>query len=603
MLKKSGSHASPPAPRKDPVLAGLAFAALALFAFWAFAPVLSADFINFDDGDYVLSNPQVRAGLSPKGALWALTATHASNWHPLTWASHMLDVSLFEMNAGAHHRTNVLLHLANAGLLLLALRRLTGRFWPSLVVAGLFALHPLRVESVAWVAERKDVLSGFFFFLALYLYAGYGRRLALKSYLALAAVTALGLMAKSMLVTLPCVLLLLDYWPLARFARREHAKARGDARHKVRLKQRPAAKRKAAKTAPLENAAPQSRAIEGFTRCVLEKIPLLLLSGGTAWLTILASRQAGALASLQELGLASRVANACAAYAQYLAKLLAPTGLAVYYPIRAVPAWEAGLAVALLVGITAAAVWLRRRAPYVLVGWLWFLGMLAPVVGLVQVGGQAMADRYTYLPAVGLYLAVVWGAAELMERFDRQKLLRPAVASLLVLAIVALGLATRTQAGYWKNTETLYERTLAVTEKNFIIHYNYASFLSAQGREAEALAQYEASLAAHPGYAKSLNNAAWLLATSADPALRNPARSVELARKGVAVAGANPGMLDTLAAALAAAGDYAAAADTAREAEARAVAAGSQALAADIGSRRELYAQGLPYHAKNKEEQ
>jgi len=559
-------RSTPRAPRKDPVLAALAALALVLFAAWAYAPVLQAQFINFDDTDYVTANEQVRAGLSAAGTLWAFTATHASNWHPLTWLSHMLDVQLFGLDAAAHHRTNLVLHLANTVLLLLALRRLTGRFWPSLAVAGLFALHPLHVESVAWVAERKDVLSSFFFFLALYLYAGYGRTPSAGRYIALCGATALGLMAKPMLVTLPCVLLLLDYWPLERLAH----------------------------NAPEKQGAPGklTRRRLSFLRLAAEKLPLLALAGLAAFMVIAASRQAGAMASLDELGMTARIANAVAAYLDYLIKLVAPTGLAVYYPLRTTPAWEAAVAAFLLLAISTAAFTLRRKAPYLLVGWLWFLGMLVPVVGLVQVGGQAMADRYTYLPALGLFLALVWGAADLAAQRKAYKI---AAALAGLVTFVALGLATRGQAAFWKNSETLYTRALSVTAKNFIVQYNLGSYLSSQGREPEALAQYEACLAINPNYAKALNNAAWLLATSPDSGLRDAGRSLELALKGLSLAGPNPAMLDTLAAAYAANSRYEDAAATARQAQDRARAAGNAALAADIGTRLERFERGMPY--------
>jgi tetratricopeptide (TPR) repeat protein len=595
MIKKrgaAGSAARSVAAPKDPVLAWLAALALGAFALWSFSPVLSADFINFDDGDYILNNPAVRAGLGLKSAWWAMTATYASNWHPLTWLSHMLDVSLFGLDPGAHHRTNLLLHLASATVLLLALRRLTGRFWPSLLVAGIFALHPLRVESVAWVAERKDVLSGLFFFLALYVYAGYGRRPSIVGYLLLALVTGLGLMAKSMLVTLPCVLLLLDWWPLGRLGAaavpvQESKAGKGKA------------KRATARVASETGGGDKARA-KALARCVLEKLPLLALSGLAAWLTVLASRQAGAMASLQELGLAHRLGNAVTACARYLLKLAAPVDLAVYYPIRVTPAWEAGMAAALLLAITLAAVGLRRKAPYLLVGWLWFLGMLVPVVGLVQVGGQALADRYTYLPSVGLTLALVWGGAELWARLGAARRRRAGLASLAVLLLAVLGLGAHEQAGHWRDSETLYLRTLAVTEKNFIVRYNYAKFLSDRGREAEAIAQYEACLEAHPGYAKGMNNLAWLLATSPDDALRDGKRAVELADRALSLSKGSFAMLDTLAAALAAAGEFEEAAATAREAEEAAAKAGQTALAADMGARRVLYEQGMAYRAPRR---
>ena len=355
----------------------LAALLLAVGAFALYSPAFGHAFVSYDDGPYVTENPHVRAGLTRESVVWAFTEFHSANWHPLTWLSHMLDVELFGLDAGAHHRTGALLHALAAGLCLLALVALTGRFWASLLVAALFAAHPLRVESVAWVAERKDVLAGVFFFATLLAYAAYARRPSRKRYLGVLALVALGLLAKPMLVTLPCVLLLLDLWPLRRTER------------------------------PLA--------------LLKEKLPLLAMVAAACVVTVFAQREGGAVRTFEAIPLGARVANSVEAYALYLGKAFLPTDLAFFYPHRIV-ASESGfhlraftfVAGGWLLAVTAAAV-LLRGSRALLVGWLWYLGMLVPVIGLVQVGAQEMADRYAYLPLVGVTIALVFGLEELVS--------------------------------------------------------------------------------------------------------------------------------------------------------------------------------------------
>ena len=371
----------------------LAICLLLALAVWAvFGQTLHHEFVNYDDRDYVYENPTITQGLSPNGIIWAFTHTHASNWHPLTTLSHMLDCQLYGLRPGGHHLTSVLIHGATVILLFLVLRKMTGATWRSAFVAAVFAIHPLRVESVAWVAERKDVLSGLFFMLTLWAYVHHTQMHESESgracpylrspfyWLALLLFT-LGLMSKPMLVTLPFVLLLLDYWPLNR----------------------------------LSSSAPGTRRslLAAWVRLCLEKIPFLLLATAACVATLVAQRRA--IVPLQDMGFHARIGNALAAYATYLGQMLCPMGLAVLYPHpgRYLSAWTVGWSALVLLSISAGVMVGRRKHPYLLVGWLWYLGMLVPVIGLMQVGDQARADRYTYLPQIGLYLLVAWGAVEL----------------------------------------------------------------------------------------------------------------------------------------------------------------------------------------------
>jgi len=335
-----------------------------------YLPVRSFDFCGFDDDAYVSENALVRQGLTPRGVAWAFTTFRAANWHPLTWLSHMLDVSLFGMEPGAHHLVNVAFHAANAVLLFLVLRGMTGALWGSAAVAALFALHPLHVESVAWIAQRKDVLSAFFFLLMLSAYLRYARSPSRGRLAAVTALFALGLLAKPMLVTAPFVLLLLDFWPLGRFGGAHPDPGTLPAGHPPAV---------------------------GVRRAVLEKVPLFLLSALSSVVTVVAQSRGGAMVPADALPFGARAANALVACAAYLWKTFWPAGLAVYYPHTKgeLPAWKIAGAAALLSALTGIAVREARRRPYLAVGWLWFLGMLVPVIGLVQVGGQAMADRYT----------------------------------------------------------------------------------------------------------------------------------------------------------------------------------------------------------------
>jgi tetratricopeptide (TPR) repeat protein len=452
---------------------------LATLALAAFLPACRNDFVNFDDGDYVTHNAHVRDGITADGLRWAWDTRAASNWHPLTWVSLQLDAHLYGRGrpwsdglAWGYHLTNVLLHAATVVLLFLVLRRLTGAVWRSALVAALFAVHPLRVESVAWVSERKDVLCAFFGVAALGAYAGYAARPGWHRYLAVAALFTLGLMAKPMLVTLPCVFLLLDGWPLGRL-----------------------------RTRPLSSPGAWCR---GAGPLVLEKLPLLALSGFACVRNWQAQQQGYSVESLDVFPWPVRIGNAAVAYATYITKTLWPSRLAVLYPHPGAGLrWTLILgAAALLTAVTVAALALSRRRPYLLIGWLWYVGMLVPVSGLTQVGPQAYADRFTYLPHVGLFTMLVWAAADLAARWRGRHLLLPGG----VLVVAALVACTWRQIGYWHDSAALWQHALDVTPANALAHYNLGVFLGEQGKPAAAADQYRAALAIDPAYGRANAN-------------------------------------------------------------------------------------------------
>ena len=408
-----------------------------------YAQVIRHDFVNFDDDKYVYENSHVRSGLTWKGIAWAFTTTVGGNWHPLTWLSHMLDCELFGLNAGYHHLVNVLLHILNSFLLLLVLEKMTGAFWRSATVAALFALHPLHVESVAWVAERKDVLSTLFFMLILWAYVPYAERPSRKRYGLICAFLVLGLMAKPMLVTVPFVLLLLDYWPLERLQLDESKGSDG-------TRGRPGRSGGGRKQAAL--------------RLIAEKVPLLALVAVSSAVTFVAQQRVGAMSMGTSVPLSGRIANALVSYFAYIGKMFWPSHLAVFYPYRhAVPAWEWAGAALLLVGLSIIVVLAGQRRRYLSVGWFWYLGTLVPVIGLVQVGAQSMADRYTYVPLIGLFLIAVWGAADLTAVWSRG---RTGLRALSGVVIVGCMVATSFQVGTWKNGLTLFGHALKVTKAN-----------------------------------------------------------------------------------------------------------------------------------------
>ena len=591
---------------------------LAAITFAVFGQTPRHEFIDYDDNEYVYDNPVVARGLTLKGIVWAFSF-HAANWHPLTWLSHMLDCQLYGLHPGGHHLTNVLLHTATVIMFFLVLRRMTGALWRSAFVAAVFAIHPLRVESVAWVAERKDVLSGLFFMLTMGAYVRYVRRSQSPvRYGLVVLLFALGLMCKPMLVTLPLVLLLLDYWPLQR--------------------------------------------AEPAWKLAREKLPLLALSAAACVVTLLA--QTETVQSMETISLLLRLGNALASCMIYLRQMIFPAGLAVPYPYphNGLPGWEVALAGTLLAGLSAAAWWQRGRQPWMLMGWLWYLVMLLPVVGLIQVGGQAHADRYTYLPQIGIYVAVTWLAAEWGAKRHAG---RAALGGLMAAVLGVLIVCAWQQTTYWKNNETLWIRALGCTTDNDVAHVNVGAALEQKGQVDEAITQYQVALKINPGFSEAQfnlglillqtgrlddaiihfqkglqikpdnakaqsnlgfalmqtggmddaithlqkalqlepddpaiqNNLAWVLAACPRASLRNGGKAVQLAQRANDLAGGeNPIYLRTLAAAFAETGRFGDAMSAAQKAMELARAAGRQDMAAQLNDDLKRYQAGLPLH-------
>ena len=454
--------------QKSSLIAGLL---LAMGTLVLYNPAAHCDFINFDDDRYVFNNPHILQGFSWKTVVWAFQSTSEGNWHPLTWLSHALDYQLFGLNPAGHHYMSVLLHVCNTILLFLFLNKATGYVWRSFTVAALFAAHPINVESVAWVAERKNVLCTLFFFLALLAYLTYVRKPSWTRYGLLLGLFALGLMAKPMVITLPFVLLLLDYWPLGRMRTKNKA-----GRHSL----------------PVDSKV-QEKSLAGL---FLEKAPLLLLVVGSAMITLVAQGKAGAVSSIEQVSMGSRLGNAAVSYLWYIEEAILPAHLAVLYPypIGGVPAWSFLIATIVLLGVTAF-VLLDARRSYLKTGWLWFLGTLVPVIGLVQIGNQARADRYSYIPFIGLFLMIVWGVAE-ASAHHRIKTVYLAVGAVAVIFTASVFM--RSQLTYWRNSVTLWSHALEVTHNNFVAEDNLGNALVLEGREEDALPHFRTALHIHP---------------------------------------------------------------------------------------------------------
>lgn len=641
-----------------------------LVVYW---PVRNFEFINIDDFSYVTENHHTQRGISWENFQWAFQARYAGNWHPLTTLSHMLDCQLFGLNAGAHHLTNLWFHLANTLLLFVLLKRMTGAVWKSAIVAAFFALHPLHVESVAWVSERKDVLSGFFFLLTLWAYVRYvqspkskvqsfsadaARRISRSMFYILALIFfSLGLLSKPMLVTLPFVLLLLDFWPLERVSFSVFS-------------------------------------TRSFLKLFLEKLPFFALAAASSVVTFFVQRSGGAVVALENYPLIPRFTNALVSYIRYLGKTFYPKSLAVFYPYEGGwAAWQPIAAITLLAIISFAAVWFARRMPWLFVGWFWFLGMLVPVIGLVQVGSQSMADRYTYLPHIGLFMSVVWFFSDWLK--GRARLAAAIVTGLLLTVCVVV---SSVQVRHWRNTKTLLKHAVAVTTGNAPAHYYLGYVFDSLGATDEALAQYvqavriapdfvdaycnlgniywrqnkldeasaayfkalqsnpnfapahyglaelfvkqakieeaknhyAAALRARPDFAEAhyqiavllaegkeseeairhfketiqlkpdwlepLNNLAWILATNPDARLRDGKLAVELAQRACELSkNKNPGVLDTLAAAYAETQRFADAANAAERALTLTSAANLTQFTTEIQERLKLYQSGQPF--------
>jgi protein O-mannosyl-transferase len=607
---------------------------LAALTWVVFGQTLRHDFINYDDPRYVYEDTNISNGLSFSGISWAFTHIHSMNWHPLTTISHMLDCQLYGLKAGWHHFTNVLLHTVAAILLFLALQRMTGALWRSAFVAALFAIHPLRVESVAWVAERKDVLSGVFFMLTLITYVHYTRAPSTWRYLIVAFVFALGLMSKPMLVTLPFVLLLLDYWPLERI-RGQPSEVSG-------------------------GRSVSSRRWFGVSGLVAEKIPLVALATVSSVITFMV--QKGALGETAELPIRTRINNAAVSYVAYLWQMFWPARLSVFYPHpeNRLPPWQIMLSLLLLLGVSAAAIALRKQLPYFITGWLWYLGMLVPVIGLVQVGWQGHADRYTYLPQIGLYILIAWSVTDFTASWRHHREILGAAAAVI---IGVLSWQAWIQTSFWRDSETLFTQALAVTSNNDVaennlgivrlqqgkldeavsllqsaVHLrpdnspaqeNLAKALLQKGQVTDALIHYrklmelqpdnieihnivgtvlvqqrhitegveewEKVLLIRPDNGNALNNLAWVFATSPDDSLRDGSRAVQLAEQATRISGARMAMVwRTLAAAYAENGRFVDAIQTAQRAIELARNQGNAALAAELQNTIALYETGKP---------
>jgi tetratricopeptide (TPR) repeat protein len=605
---------------------------LAVLTWVVFGQLLQYDFINYDDPRYVYENTNITNGLTIGGIAWAFTHIHSMNWHPLTTISHMLDCQLYGLKPGAHHFTNVLLHSIVAILLFLVLQQMTGgpsrtgSIWRSAFVAAVFAIHPLRVESVAWIAERKDVLSGVFFMLTLLTYIRYVRVPSIGHYLTVIFMFALGLMCKPMLVTLPFVLLVLDYWPLKR-VRSQNSELRSQ---------------------------------RNLLALVVEKLPLVALSVVSSVVTFAAQR--GAVGWTEQLPVLARINNAVVTYAAYMWQMLWPVKLAVFYPHPEgrLPLWEIIVCFLLLIGITAAAVVLRKARPYFITGWLWYVGMLVPVIGLVQVGWQGRADRYTYLPQIGLYIAITWGIADVTAAWRWQREILTAGTAIVV---ALLSWRASVQTSYWRDSETLFTHALAVTSNNDVaennlgivylqkgrldaaisllqaavdlradnspaqenlakallqkgqvsealLHYRkllelqpdnmevhniVGTVLIQQGRISEAVEEWQKVLLIQPDNGNALSNLAWVFATCPDETLRDGAQAVQLAEQALRISGSRiPVLFRTLAAAYAEKGMFSQAIETAQRGVELANSQGNSGLAAELQGNIALYQLGRP---------
>jgi tetratricopeptide (TPR) repeat protein len=445
---------------------------LAIFA--TLRGVQDHDFVNFDDGKYVTENSYVQHGLTREGIVWAFTTMHFAQWHPVTWLSHMLDCQVYGLNPGGHHVSNLLLHTANALLLFLVLQGMTGRTWPSALVAVLFGLHPLHVEPVAWVSARKDLLSTFFWMLTLGSYLYYVREPGISRYFPVLILFVLGLMAKQMIVTLPFVLFLLDYWPLRRFPAGE-----GNPQ------------------AP-QSSEPGHEKPSVFA-LVVEKMPLLVVAGAASIVAFVAQDRGGALESFAILPIDVRLANAVVSYVIYIGKTFWPVNLAVFYPHpgSTIPMWQVATSALLLLCISLLAIWQSRRRPYLIVGWLWYLGTLVPVIQLVQIGEHAMADRYTYIPLIGLFIMIAWGLADVTARWPRTRIV---LGTSTAGFVIGLAICSQLQARYWKDSVTLFEHALNVTDDNYVAHTNLGVALASQGDLDGAIWHYTQAVTIQPDY-------------------------------------------------------------------------------------------------------
>jgi tetratricopeptide (TPR) repeat protein len=475
-----------------------------LLVFWQ---VYNFGFINYDDNDYVSENPHVLNGLTWDGVIWAFTTNCSANWHPLTWLSLMIDCQLFRAaslpggaNPGWMHLMNLLLHLTNTLLLFALLRKMTGSLWSSAFVAAAFAIHPMHVESVAWIAERKDVLSTLFLLLTLAAYISYVKHPGLGRYALTLLLFALGLLAKPMLVTLPVLLLLLDYWPLLRFATKGRP-----------LEQIRGPDFAQGATPGRQRTEDRERKTEGvfqklsIGQLIIEKVPFLVLSIVSSVITFLIQLRGSAVAPIDDLLLKARIVNVFLSYVRYIGKMFWPQNLAVFYPFDAgsFAFWQVGLCVLLLLVISVFVIRFGRNRKYLLVGWFWFVVTLVPVIGLVQVGSQALADRYTYISYTGLFIMIAWGLPELFSKWPQRKI---ALGLSMVIALIPLGICTHRQVSYWNNSFTLFSRTIEVTQNNHIVYNNLGVAYDKLGRYQNAIEAYKQAIRIKPDFAQANSN-------------------------------------------------------------------------------------------------
>jgi tetratricopeptide (TPR) repeat protein len=444
-----------------------------LLVFWQ---VHNFAFVNYDDTDYVYENPHVLNGLTGDGAIWAFTTNRTANWHPLTWLSLMLDCQLFGANPGWMHLVNLLLHIANTLLLFAVFRKMTGALWPSAFVAATFAIHPMHVESVAWIAERKDVLSTLFLLLTLAAYVSYVKRRGLVRYVLTLLLFALGLLVKPMLVTLPILLLLLDYWPLERIRRQKTEDRRQRA----------------------------GGASQSVVRLIVEKIPFIALSVISSVITFLVQLRGSAVAHIDVLSLKDRIANVFLSYARYTGKLFWPQNLAVFYPFDAdsFAFWQVAMCVLLLLVISIFVIRFGRNHKYLPVGWFWFVATLVPVIGFVQVGRQAFADRYTYISYIGLFIMIAWGLPELLSKWPQRKTV---LGLSMVIALTPLGICAHQQVSFWNNSFTLFSQTIEVTQNNYIAYNNLGVAYNSVGRYQDAIEAYKRTIRIRPDHETYFN--------------------------------------------------------------------------------------------------
>ena len=619
-------------------------AALGIVTLIAYEPMRHNDFVNYDDFSYVKNNPNITEGMTLKSVTWAFTKSYSANWHPLTWLTHILDHQLFGVNPSGHHIVSLLFHIFNALLLFWLLSYMTGTFWVSAFVAGVFALHPIQVESVAWAAERKTVVSGLFWLLTMIIYVRYARRPNMLRYILLILIYGLCIMTKPVVVTLPFVLLLLDYWPLERV--RWWARS-GPVRTKTTGQQKVSA-----------------------GRLIIEKIPLFILAAVLCVITVVSQHSAGAVATLEITPLERRIANVFLSYTGYIGQLVWPDRLSVFYPLGHASFSDGGVILCTLVFviITIISIYIGRRRRYAAVGWLWFAGTLVPMIGLVQAGSQAMADRYMYLSMLGLLMIIVWAVKDLVGGHPRWKIFAAALALVILSSLVVL---TRAQVRHWRDGLTLFEHALKVTKSNTEAEFGYGNSLAEAGRLDEAVEHLRNAVRLSSGFhkarkclcktyikqgkfneavvcfnefikrkqddaeayedlgtayaqmgkyekaieswnkamelksdnAKVLNNLAWLLATVGDVSSQNAARAVELAERSCELdSNKRPEFMDTLAAAYAAAGRFEDAVKTAMQAIEAAKAGGQEDTSAEIQKRLELYEAGERYHQSQKTE-